>query len=637
MKTKKLINALVLIVLSVVMSVCAAACSGGAKYTVTLDANGGTIAGGQTSVTVTLNKNYTLPTPTKAGYNFEGWMQGTSPIATTGKWTIESDISVKANWSIRTYNIALDVNGGDALTETALTANLGDYVQLPTPTKAGYTFGGWMLNGEVIGDGVITWSFDDDATLVAKWVGSTTQVTISANGGQGLVDAVVTATRGEVLTLPTLTKTGYTFAGWLVNEQPYDATAAWSIDAPTAILVAQWTANQYTVTLDVNGGNAIDPNTVTVTYGEAFTLPAVTKTGYQVEKWLLSGTQTEVDLNEGWAIADNATIVATWATAQTVVTFDVNGGNALDASAQTATFVYGETVVLPTTTKTGYNLVGWKLNQTVYTNASAWDVDAYTATLVAEWEAKTIPVTFNVKNGAAVTATTFTYGEAPYATASDIPTTTKAFCEFGGWLYNGAAIDLTAPWMLDVANIELVVNWIGTETTVTVKYGVAGVADEEVTVLYGDVFDFSYERDGYILTKFVLENTETEVQVSGSEWAYTEDKTIVAVWTAKTVNLTIKDHEGNTLTTEPIVVTYDAPVNLIAYVPTEGEIEVGGVIIPLEKSIFVDGVQKFFDGFKLEGGEFKITSSFAAYVWDYDGGAQDIVLVLSYESEEIWV
>lgn len=633
MKTKKLLNALVLVVLSVVMSLSVVACAG-KKYTVSLDANGGTLT--ETSVTVTLNKKYELPTPTKVGYTFEGWMQGTSLIPTTGKWTIESDISVKASWTERIYNITLDVNGGTALETTALTAKMGDYVQLPTPVKDGYVFQGWALNDEIIAtpNTVITWEYDVDANLVAKWAGTSTQVTISANGGQGLVNPVVVATKGEVLALPTLTKAGYDFAGWELNEQPYDATIAWNLDAPTATIVAKWTAKTYTVTLDVNGGNALAENTVTVTFNELFTLPTVTKTGCQVDKWLYNGQ--EFDVTEPWAIAENATLVAQWKTATTLVTFDVNGGVALEGDNEAATFTYDEAVTLPTTTKYGYNLAGWKLGETVYTATSKWDVDLAATTLVAVWQAKTIPVTFNVKGGEAVANTTFTFGEVPYPDGL-VPTTNKANCTFAGWTYNGELVDLTSIWTVD-GEIELVVKWQGTETTVTVKYG-AGIEDEAVTVLYGDVFDFSYERAGYILKGFVLEGTETAIAISGNEWAYVEDKTIVANWSAKTYNVTVKDYDGTVITETPIVVTYDAKANLAQFAPIDEDkvIEVDGMLVYVEKTITVGGKTMTFDGFKVEGTETKLKGDFFDFVWNYDSETQDIVLVISYEVEDTWI
>lgn len=474
MKIKKLLSTLVLIVLSVAIGLCTTACGGGKKCVVTLDANGGQVANGQTSVEVTLNKEYTLPTPTRAGYTFEGWMQDTSPIATTGKWTIETDITVKASWAVRTYNITLDVNGGDALAQTVLTTSLNDdlLVQLPTPTKSGYTFEGWLYNGELLKD-VVIWSYDVDATLVAKWLGASTEVTIFPDGGEGLASQKVTAIKGEVLQLPTLTKKGYTFAGWLLNEQPYDATSAWNLDAATATLVAKWTPNDYVLTIDVNGGDPIANNTLTVQYDQEYDFPTVTKSGKTLVRWIISGTETEFDPNRSWYLDSNVTIVAQW----------------------------------------------------------------------------------------------------------------------------------------------------GTNITVTVKYGIDGVEDEEKIVVIGESYAFPYEREGYILKNYVIEGTETEIAIEGDDWNYDENKTIVAVWEAKTYNVTIKAYDGSLLTETPIVVAYDSTLDLFQFVPSE--------------IIIVNGEELGFHGFKVEGTDKIFEGPFKDMLWQYDSATEDIVLEITYK--DIWI
>ena len=807
MKTNKIIKAIVLAVLSVVMALGAIACGGlggggngggggERKFTVTLNADGGTIPGGATSVEVTLNKDYTLPTPTKAGYDFVSWQQGTSVIPTTGKWTIEGNITVKAQWTAKKYTITLDANGGQGLAQTSITnIKKGDYYTLPTNlTKPGFDFAGWTYNNALV-DNVAAYNYDSDVTFVAKWVGKTTQVTISANGGQGLVDEVVTVAIGDVLNLPTLTREGYTFAGWKLNEEDFDPSTPWALEDATATIIAQWTANSYTVTIDVNGGNPLTNNTITVKVGEVIALPNVTKDNCQIDKWLVNGN--EVDVTAPWAIGEDVTIVAQWINARMEVAFDVNGGEALDSDTaifayseaitlptttkvgynlvgweyngkvyvtgdnwdysagditlvavweaktialtfdvdggeaisattfaygekpyanvediptttkqysvfagwtyngkaidltavwmldvdevevkatwtaktatvsfdanggveveETATFTCGEVVVLPTTTKVGYNLVGWKLGETVYTEESVWAYDDTSATLVAVWEAKTIPVTFNTFGGEAVADTVFTYAEAPYATKDLIPTTAKAGCTFEGWQYNGEAIDLTAVWMLDVDAIELTAVWSGAESTVTIKYG-----NEDVikTVVYNANYDFSYERTGYVLVKFVIEGTETEVPVIGDSWTFEGAQTLVAVWEKLKFTLTIKDHDGSIIATG-VEVEYGSEVDLAKYinkndvvykevqVPVyETEIDADGKEqIKLDKDgnpivLRVDKVMKeySFDGFRIAGTEVKLTSkNFDKFVWEYNSENTEIVLVAAYETESKYI
>ena len=66
-------------------------------YTVTLNADGGSVS--QTSITVTYGENYELPTPTKEGYEFLGWKKGSVAVDAKGAWTIDEDnVTLKATW-----------------------------------------------------------------------------------------------------------------------------------------------------------------------------------------------------------------------------------------------------------------------------------------------------------------------------------------------------------------------------------------------------------------------------------------------------------------------------------------------------------------------------------------------------------
>ncbi len=66
--------------------------------TITLNVNGGTLAG-ETTITVVVGEAYTLPTPTRTDYNFLGWKNGSTKIALSGTWTMEVDqLTLTADW-----------------------------------------------------------------------------------------------------------------------------------------------------------------------------------------------------------------------------------------------------------------------------------------------------------------------------------------------------------------------------------------------------------------------------------------------------------------------------------------------------------------------------------------------------------
>ena len=119
-----------------------------------------------------------------------------------------------------------------------------------------------------------------NSTLTATWAANQYTVTLDANGGKVDPSEFTVTYDSAVGELPVPTRTGYTFAGW-VDEEGNAVTADTLYQvAGNSTLTATWAANQYTVTLDAEGGT-VDPSQITVTYGSAVgELPVPTRTGY---------------------------------------------------------------------------------------------------------------------------------------------------------------------------------------------------------------------------------------------------------------------------------------------------------------------------------------------------------------------
>ena len=72
------------------------------KYTVTLDANGGTVE--QSQIELRYNKAYTLPTPYLKGFSFYCWTCNGEYVPLAGIWEKEGDVTLTANWEYRDEN-----------------------------------------------------------------------------------------------------------------------------------------------------------------------------------------------------------------------------------------------------------------------------------------------------------------------------------------------------------------------------------------------------------------------------------------------------------------------------------------------------------------------------------------------------
>ena len=117
--------------------------------------------------------------------------------------TTTSDWNKKYN----TTNTALAVtNSGSFAKGTTFTAN-----NLATPTKEGYTFGGWYTDSEFTSETVI--SAAAGQTYYAKWVSA---ITFDGNGATGGTMSIQEILEGDtaVLTANGFTRTGYTFDRW---------------------------------------------------------------------------------------------------------------------------------------------------------------------------------------------------------------------------------------------------------------------------------------------------------------------------------------------------------------------------------------------------------------------------------------
>lgn len=118
---------------------------------------------------------------------------------------------------------------GECTESTELTAVWqAQETELPTPTKAGYVFGGWAISNTAQ-SGTKTFHGTEDATLIATWVADGKVVyNFSQNGGIQASSSVISVeTGGEVSLDVTATKVGWELVGW--NTDPNATTALESI------------------------------------------------------------------------------------------------------------------------------------------------------------------------------------------------------------------------------------------------------------------------------------------------------------------------------------------------------------------------------------------------------------------------
>lgn len=183
--------------------------------TISFNANGGSVA--NTTVTTYFGKAAgTLPVPTRANYTFVGWFTEASGGTEVTKDTILSevkDITLYAHWSLITYTVYFNANGGSVGTSSKTVDSNGIYGSLPTPTRSGYKFDGWYT--AVSGGAQITENtavnLNGNQTLYAHW--SQYTLSFNANGGSG-GPGTQYGYGSTTISSAVPSRTNYDFLGW---------------------------------------------------------------------------------------------------------------------------------------------------------------------------------------------------------------------------------------------------------------------------------------------------------------------------------------------------------------------------------------------------------------------------------------
>ena len=214
---------------------------------ITFDSNGGSSVD---TISVASGRSTTLPTPTRGGYTFDGWY---SDSALTNKvsspYTPAANVTLYARWTGGSsdpdvYTITYNTNGGASVANPSVTP--GTAITLPTPVRSGYTFAGWYSDAALTNRVTSPYTPTASVTLYASWTGdgpgdtTTYTVTFDTNGGSSIANATVEI--GSPITLPTPTRSGYTFAGWYTDAELQNKVSG-STYTPTAgtTLYAKWT------------------------------------------------------------------------------------------------------------------------------------------------------------------------------------------------------------------------------------------------------------------------------------------------------------------------------------------------------------------------------------------------------------
>ena len=401
-------------------------------YTVTFDANGGSVSPATTNVTY--GSPYgNLPTPTREHYFFGGWFTesaGGSEVTSSTTVTITNDQTLHARWNQMGYTVAFNANGGRgqgtqnlSMTESPALRTLADL----HIDKEGYSFIEWNTvaegTGDYYADGAVLYEpltnvANTTVTLYAQWQPNPYEVAFNPNGADGgetMDNQAFVYDVTQELNAVEFTYTGRAFERWS-SDTNYNYQTEYYLDSEAVAnlatggvvnLYANWTNIVYTVSFDANGGTGTMTD-MTCTYNVPTNLPHCTfeRDGWGFEGWTNSLAEGVLFLDQARVTnlttqAEEVQMYACWTGVTYAVVLDAsadprgNGvmtnGFGVAVSVLTNFYVVGEAWDLPSPTNVNTHLTfaGWTyVDANGETNAVSDVVlppSAGTTNLIAKW------------------------------------------------------------------------------------------------------------------------------------------------------------------------------------------------------------------------------------------------------------
>ena len=442
------------------------------------------------------------------------------------------------------YTVTMDTAGGDPIRPIQYTVE-SEAFQLPTPVRTGYIFLGWT--GEGITEPQKTIEIPQgstgDRTYTANWqVIEYTIITLLEGGNAGSSE-VYFYTVEQTVTLPTPTRTGYTFLGWtgegITTPQPNVTIPKGSTGDKTYI--ENWKLTEYNITMDLNGGSGQEKVVYTMT-DEDFELPTPTRNGYEFVGWTgerITTPQTSVKIPKG--STGNKAYTANWKVIEYTITLDTNGGPVVSPIKYTVEDLF----TLPYILRPGYEFAGWTLDGSgmlPFTPLIIYPGTTGDLHYKAEWRLAEYTITMDLDGGSGQEKVVYTITDEDF----ELPTPTRNGYEFVGWTGERITTPQTSVKIPkgSTGNKAYTANWKVIRYTITlVTNGGAVIASIRYTVEDSVTLPIPPDRPGYEFSGWVLDGSgqfpSTPMIIPAGS---TGDRLYKAEWRVATYTITYVSH-----------------------------------------------------------------------------------------------
>ena len=442
------------------------------------------------------------------------------------------------------YTVTLDTAGGDPIRPIQYTVE-SEAFQLPIPVRTGYIFLGWT--GEGITEPQKTIEIPQgstgDRTYTANWQVIEYTIITLLEGGNAGSSQVYFYTVEQTVTLPTPTRTGYTFLGWtgegITTPQPNVTIPKGSTGDKTYI--ENWKLTEYNIAMDLNGGSGQEKVVYTMT-DEDFELPTPTRNGYEFVGWTgerITTPQTSVKIPKG--STGNKAYTANWQVIEYTITLDTNGGPVVSPIKYTVEDLF----TLPYILRPGYEFAGWTLDGSgmlPFTPLIIYPGTTGDLHYKAEWRLAEYTITMDLDGGSGQEKVVYTITDEEF----ELPTPTRNGYEFVGWTGERITTPQTSVKIPkgSTGNKAYTANWKVIRYTITlVTNGGAVIASIRYTVEDSVTLPIPPDRPGYEFSGWVLDGSgqfpSTPMIIPAGS---TGDRLYKAEWRVATYTITYVSH-----------------------------------------------------------------------------------------------
>ena len=442
------------------------------------------------------------------------------------------------------YTVTMDTAGGDPIRPIQYTVE-SEAFQLPTPVRTGYIFLGWT--GEGITEPQKTIEIPQggtgDRTYTANWQVIEYTIITLLEGGNAGSSGEYFYTVEQTVTLPTPTRTGYTFLGWtgegITTPQPNVTIPKGSTGDKTYI--ENWELTEYNITMDLNGGSGQEKVVYTMT-DEDFELPTPTRNGYEFVGWTgedITTPQTSVKIPKG--STGNKAYTANWQVIEYTITLDTNGGPVVSPIKYTVEDLF----TLPYILRPGYEFAGWTLDGSgmlPFTPLIIYPGTTGDLHYKAEWRLAEYTITMDLDGGSGQEKVVYTITDEDF----ELPTPTRNGYEFVGWTGERITTPQTSVKIPkgSTGNKAYTANWKVIRYTITlVTNGGAVIASIRYTVEDSVTLPIPPDRPGYEFSGWVLDGSgqfpSTPMIIPKGS---TGDRIYKAEWRVATYTITFVSH-----------------------------------------------------------------------------------------------